>query len=149
MSVLSNDCEIFVRIVCKMKCIQNNFHVCFLVGGCERLDLLAVVSGWLGREKTHVCPVSCLYNLRGLIHFFFYLVQRKQVTSTDIFTKLLLCIESAMIHSYLKFWCHLLSLKTTYGHLLLLICLLSTLSLLTFCLSSWMMSSSLKFVLHL
>lgn len=127
-----------------MKCIQNNLCLCFLVGGCERLDFLVVVSGWLGTEKTNFCPVSCLYNLKVLIPFFFYLVQRKQVTSTGIFTEQVLCIESAMIHSYLKFWCHLLSLKMSYWHWLLLIWLLPTLSLLTSCLSSWMMCSSLQ-----
>lgn len=76
-----------------------------------------------------------------------YLVQSKQASSTGIFTKLLLSIESALIHSYLKFQCHGLSLKMSYGHCLLLICLLST--LLAFCLSSWMMHSSLQNLLFI
>lgn len=62
-------------------------------------------------------------------------------------TKLLLSIDSALIHSYLKFWCHGLSLKMSYGHWLLLICLLST--LLAFCSSSWRMHSSLQNLLFI
>ena len=133
-----------MKITGKIKCIQNNLCVCFPVGEGERPEFLVVPSGWLGTKKTHLCPVGCLYNLRALIPFFFCLVQRKQATSTGIFTELLLCIESAMIHSYLKFWCHLLSLKMSYVHWFLLIWLLSTLSLLTFSLSSWMMCSCLR-----
>lgn len=62
-------------------------------------------------------------------------------------TKLLLSIESALIQSHLKFQWHGLSLKMSYGHWLLLTCLLST--LLAFCLSSWMMHSSLQNLLFI
>lgn len=77
---------------------------------------------------------------------FSFILYRKSKWVVQV-TKLLLSIESALIHLYLKFWCHGLSLKMSYEHCLLLICLLST--LLAFSFSSWMMHSSLQNLLFI
>lgn len=84
-----------------MKCIQNNLCVCFLVGGFERLYFL-VVSAWVDTDKKSFLP-SKLSNFRGLIPFLFNVVQRHGVACIAIFTQPLLGIQSAMIHSCLKF----------------------------------------------
>lgn len=80
---------------------------------------------------------------RALFSFIFHKESKRVVQ----ITKLLLSIESALIHPYLKYQGHGLSLKMSCGHWLLLICLLST--LLAFCLSLWMMHSSLQNLLFI